>query len=188
MALRPAAFLDRDGTIIHDTEYLADPAEIVMLDGAAEAIARLNAAGLPVVVVTNQSGIARGLLTEADYERVRARLDEILAESGARVEATYRCPHHPDYTGPCECRKPGVGMYLEAARDLHLDPARSYYVGDRWRDVAAAVHFGGRGYLVRGGACGPADLEHARRAPNVEIVDSLLEAVERMLARAETMT
>lgn len=188
MALRPAAFLDRDGTIIEDTEYLADPAEILMLEGAAEAIARLNAAGWPVVVVTNQSGIARGLLTEADYERVRARLDEILDEAGAHVDATYKCPHHPDFTGACECRKPGVGMYLEAARDLHLDPARSFYVGDRWRDIAAAVHFGGRGFLVRGGACGPADLEHARRAANVEIVASLAEAVDRMLAPAEELS
>lgn len=185
MALRPAAFLDRDGTIIRDTEYLADPADIEMLDGAAAAIARLNAAGWPVVVVTNQSGIARGLLTEADYERVRARLDEILAGSGAHADATYRCPHHPDFTGPCDCRKPAVGMYLEAARDLGLDPAGSFYVGDRWRDVAAAAHFGGRGFLIQGGACGPEDLAQAQRAGNVEIVDSLAEAVGRMLDAAE---
>jgi D-glycero-D-manno-heptose 1,7-bisphosphate phosphatase len=180
-SLRPAAFLDRDGTIIHDAEYLGDPTCIRLLRGATAAIARLNAAGLPVIVVTNQSGIARGLLSAADYERVRLRLDEMLAASGVHVDATMMCPHHPDFTGPCECRKPGVLLYEQAAAAHGLDLARSVYVGDRWRDVAPAVHFGGRGFLLRSGAAPDDDFARAEREPRVEIADSLRAAVDRML-------
>ena len=179
---RPAAFLDRDGTIIHDAEYLGDPDGVRPLRGAASAIAQLNAAGIPVIVVTNQSGIARGLLTEADYERVRARLDAMLAAAGAHVDATMMCPHHPDFSGPCECRKPGVLLYEQAAAAHGLDLAASAYVGDRWRDVAPAVHFGGRGYLVRSGAATVDDYNRAEAEPRVEIVDSLAGAVRRMIA------
>jgi histidinol-phosphate phosphatase family protein len=146
---RPAVFLDRDGTIIRDTEYLRDPDQVQLLPGAAKAIRRLNDAGLPVIVVTNQSGIARGLLTEQDYERVRMRVDKLIAdEAGARIDATYRCPHHPDFTGPCDCRKPGTKLYRDAAAEHGLDTARSWYVGDRMRDVAPGDHFGGRSVLL----------------------------------------
>lgn len=185
-SLRPAAFLDRDGTIIHDAEYLRDPTCIQLLRGAAAAIARLNEAGIPVIVVTNQSGIARGLLTVEDYERVRQRLDEMLAASGARVDATMMCPHHPDFTGPCNCRKPGVLLYEQAAAAHGLDLGRSVYVGDRWRDVAPAVHFGGRGFMVRSGAATDDDFARAEREPQVEITDSLRHAVDRLLAAERT--
>src|SRR4051812_35928947 len=114
MTLRPAAFLDRDGTIIRDANYVRDPADVVLLPGAAAAIAKLNARGIPAFIITNQSGIARGYLDASDYERVRARVDELLIAAGARIEATYMCPHHPDITGPCNCRKPGIGMYRQA--------------------------------------------------------------------------
>lgn len=178
---RPAAFLDRDGTIIHDAEYLGDPSRVQLLRGAPAAIAQLNAAGLPVIVVTNQSGIARGLLSADDYERVRLRLDEKLAACSARIDATMMCPHHPDFTGPCECRKPGVLLYAQAAEAHGLDLARSVYIGDRWRDVAPAVHFGGRGFLLRSGAATDEDFARAERAPRVEIANSLREAVARVL-------
>lgn len=145
---RPAAFLDRDGTIIRDTEYLRDPEQVELLPGAARAIRRLNEAGWPVIVVTNQSGIARGLLTEQDYERVRMRLDKVLAEAGAHIDATYHCPHHPDLTGPCDCRKPGVKLYRDAAAAHDLDLAGSWYVGDRLRDVAPGDRFGGRSVML----------------------------------------
>lgn len=183
---RRAAFLDRDGTIIHDAEYLADPSRVRLLRGAAAAIARLNAADIPVVVVTNQSGIARGLLTLGDYQRVRTRLDQALATAGARIDATMMCPHHPDYTGPCECRKPATLLYEQAARQLGLDLAASVYVGDRWRDVAPAVHFGGRGFLLRSGAATTDDYNRADRAPAVDIVDTLADAVQRILAAGAT--
>ena len=145
---RPAVFLDRDGTIIRDTEYLRDPEQVELLAGAATAIHRLNEAGWPVIVVTNQSGIARGLLTEQDYERVRMRLDKLIAAEGAKIDASYHCPHHPDITGPCECRKPGVKLYNDAAAAHDLDTKRSWYVGDRLRDVTPGDHFGGRSVML----------------------------------------
>jgi histidinol-phosphate phosphatase family protein len=148
MSPRPAAFLDRDGTIIRDTEYLRDPDQVELLPGAALAIKRLNDAGWPVIVVTNQSGIARGLLTEQDYERVRMRLDKLIAAEGAKIDATYHCPHHPDLTGPCDCRKPGVKLYSDAAAEHDLDTSKSWYVGDRLRDVAPGDHFGGRSVML----------------------------------------
>ncbi len=148
MSDRRAVFLDRDGTIIEDRGYLADAAAIRLLPRAAEAIARLNRAGLPVLVVTNQSGIARGLLDEAAYASTARRLDELLADAGARLEGHYHCPHHPDFTGPCECRKPGPLLYRRAATDHGLQLGASWWVGDRLRDVLPAECFGGRGLLI----------------------------------------
>jgi D-glycero-D-manno-heptose 1,7-bisphosphate phosphatase len=145
---RRAVFLDRDGTIIEDEGYIADPVSVRLLPGAAEAIARLNGAGVPVIVVTNQSGIARGLLDEAAYAATARRLDELLAAAGARIDGHYHCPHHPDLTGPCECRKPGPLLYRRAAVDHDLDLARSWWVGDRLRDVLPAERFNGRGLLI----------------------------------------
>jgi histidinol-phosphate phosphatase family protein len=174
-----ASFLDRDGTIIHDADYLRNPDEVELMPGAATAIARLNARAIPVVVVTNQSGIARGLLTQVDYEAVRSRLDAILAAEGARIDATYMCPHHPDFTGPCECRKPGTLLYRRAAEEHGLDLARSTYIGDRWRDVAPAHELGGRGILIAGPSTPKQDVE--RRTEGVDLVSSLAEAVALLL-------
>jgi D-glycero-D-manno-heptose 1,7-bisphosphate phosphatase len=141
--MKAVVFLDRDGTIIRDEHDLAEPDRVVLLDGAAHAIARLREAGLAVVVVTNQSGIARGSITPAQYEAVRARLDALVA-----VDATYMCPHHPDIDGPCECRKPGLQLYRRAIRDLGLEGARVVLIGDKWSDIAAADALGGYGILV----------------------------------------
>ena len=176
---RAAAFLDRDGTIITDVEFVSRSEDVRLLSGAAEAIARLNAARIPVVVVTNQSGIGRGLFTADDYEVVRARLDALLRAHGATIDATYVCPHHPDFTGPCECRKPGTLLYRQAAADLGLDPSRSGWVGDRWRDVAPALAFGGRGILIDGPVTPPE--ERAQAARDAEVVPSLASAVDRLL-------
>jgi len=179
--VRAAAFLDRDGTIIHDAHYLADPDGVRLLPGAAAAIARLNAAGMPVVVVTNQSGIGRGYFTEGDFRAVQARVEALLAAGGARLDAVYHCPHAPDAEPACGCRKPGVELFVRAAAEHGLDLARSWYVGDRLRDVAPAERLGGRGILVRAGA------EHgeAERAPaGVAVVEDLAEAVEVVLAAA----
>lgn len=177
---RAAAFLDRDGTIIVDAEYTSRADQVVLLPGAAEAIRRLNESGVPVVVVTNQSGIARGYLDLVAYESVRARLDELLAAHGARVDATYMCPHHPDFDVACECRKPGTLLYRRAIADLGLDATRSWFVGDRWRDVAPAIALGGTGVLVPGEFSPPEDVERARREASV--APSLAEVVDRMLA------
>lgn len=179
---RPAAFLDRDGTIIRDTEYLRDPDQVELLPGAARAIRRLNDAGWPVIVVTNQSGIARGLLTEQDYERVRMRVDKLIAEEGARIDASYHCPHHPDLTGPCDCRKPGTKLYSDAARDHDLDLAHSWYVGDRLRDVSPADHFGGRSVMLLVESTPDADRVVGRDRVTAP---SLADAVNIILGKAE---
>jgi D-glycero-D-manno-heptose 1,7-bisphosphate phosphatase len=160
--VKPAVFLDRDGTIIEDAGYIADPAAVRLLPGAAPAIARLNRAGMPSVVVTNQSGIARGLLDEAAYASTARRLDELLAAAGARLDAHYHCPHHPDLTGACECRKPGLLLYRRAAAEHGLDLAGSWWVGDRLRDVLPAERFGGKGLLI--GRPRPEDLPGSANA------------------------
>ena len=185
MTPRGAAFLDRDGTIIEDTDYLKDPEDVRLLPGAAEAIRELNARDIPVIIATNQSGIARGLLTRDDYEAVRRRLDAMLAAEGARIDASYVCPHHPDVGGPCECRKPGTGMYVQAIAERDLDGAASVWIGDRWRDVAPARAFGGRGILIPSPRT-PAD-ERERAGREMEEAASLLDAVRRVLA-ADTLT
>ncbi|MBM3884944.1 MAG: HAD family hydrolase [Gemmatimonadetes bacterium] len=146
--MRPALFCDRDGTLIHDAHYLRDPAEVRLLDGTVELLRACRAVGWALVVVTNQAGIARGLITPAQYEAVRARLDALLAAEGVTLDATYHCPHHPEFTGPCRCRKPGTALYTRPRRDLALDLAQSVWIGDRWHDVAPALVFGGRGLLV----------------------------------------
>jgi D-glycero-D-manno-heptose 1,7-bisphosphate phosphatase len=162
---RAAVFLDRDGTIIEDVGYLGDPEQVRLLPRAAEAIGRLNGAGLLAVVVTNQSGIARGRFDEAAYQSTRHRLDRLLGERGARLDAQYHCPHHPEVTGPCDCRKPGLQLYRRAADELGIDLTASWWVGDRLRDVQPAAALGGRG-IVLGPAASPpfmsaADLEEA---------------------------
>jgi D-glycero-D-manno-heptose 1,7-bisphosphate phosphatase len=145
-------FLDRDGTIIEDAGYLQNPDQVRLLPGAAEAIRRLRANGHAILVVTNQSGIARGLLTVADYEATERRVDELLAGKGARVDAHYYCPHLPELSGPCECRKPGTLLYRQAAERFGIDLRQSWWVGDRVRDVLPARALGGQGILVRTGA------------------------------------
>lgn len=178
---RPAAFLDRDGTLIRDAHYLRDPALVELLPGVPDQLRRLTAAGFALVVVTNQSGIARGLLTEADYAAVRARLDELLAAHGVRLEASYHCPHHPDHGGPCECRKPGTLLYRRAIRELRLDPTRGVWIGDRWRDVSPAGPLGGRGILVPGADTPPDEVDRARA--EAEVAESLRAAVDLVLPR-----
>lgn len=175
---RPAVFLDRDGTLIVDRHYLSDPAGVELLPGAAEAVARLNAAGLFVALVTNQSGIARGYFTEAQYAAVHARLVELLAERGARLDAEYHCPLGPDEPDPDECRKPRAGMYRRAAREHGLDLARSFYVGDRLRDVIMTETLGGTSILVRSPE---SELEEALALPFITVVASTAEAVDLIL-------
>lgn len=176
---RPAVFLDRDGTVIVEADYLADPAGVALVDGADAAIRRLKRAGYAVVLVTNQSGIARGLYDETDYRAVAARLDQVLRSRGAAPDATYWCPHHPDFTGPCDCRKPGTGMYRRAAEELGLDLAASWYVGDKPTDVEPAAALGGGAVLVRTGY--GRDSED-RVGAGVAVVPDVVGAAEHILA------
>ena len=177
-APRRAVFLDRDGTVIADADYLADPSRLALIPGADAAIRRLKEAGFAVVVVTNQSGIARGLYSERDYHAVAARLDEVLAAAGAAPDGTYFCPHHPDFTGPCACRKPGTGLYLQASREHGLDPAGSWCVGDKLSDVLPARALGGRGILVRTGYGAQSE---DRLPPEFRVADDLSGAVDLIL-------
>lgn len=176
---RRALFADRDGTLIHDAHYLRDPGQVALLPGAVELLRAFSEAGWALVVVTNQSGIAQGIVTEADYRAVRARLDALLAAQGVTLDATYHCPHHPDVTGPCACRKPGTLMYEQAAAALGIDLAASVYVGDRFRDVAPAIAKGGRGFLVRSPDTPDADWQRAM--VEAEVAGSLDEIVTRVL-------
>ncbi len=176
---RRALFADRDGTLIHDAHYLRDAAQVRLLPGAVELLRDFAAAGWALVVVTNQSGIALGRVSEGDYLAVRTRVEELLGAQGIRLDATYHCPHHPDVTGSCRCRKPGTLLYEQARDAPGLDLAASAYVGDRWRDVAPALAFGGRGFLMR--SPDTPDEDWARATREAEVVDSLAAVATRML-------
>ncbi|HXZ44377.1 MAG TPA: lipopolysaccharide heptosyltransferase II, partial [archaeon] len=153
----PAAFLDRDGTIIEDPGYLRDPEKLQFIPGAIEALRGLQRAGYRLVLVSNQAGVARGLLTETDVHRVNDRLKALLAEVGVRLDGIYFCPHHPDYGPPeyrreCDCRKPRPGLIHRAIRDLDLNPHRSVVIGDHATDAALAGAFPGMvGIMLRTG-------------------------------------
>ena len=146
--LKKAVFLDRDGTINEDVGYLSDPGRLTLLPGTAEALSRLKKAGFTLVVVSNQSGIARGYMSEDDLAEVNGALKHQLSRHGVAIGAFYHCPHHPDFTGECDCRKPRTGMAGRAARELGIDLARSYFVGDKASDVMLGKNSGGRSVLV----------------------------------------
>ncbi len=155
-AARRAVFLDRDGTIIEEVGYLDRPERVELYPWSIDAIRAFNRAGLIVVMVTNQSGVARGFFTEAVVDEVHQHMAAILAEGGARIDAYYYCPHHPDgkvegYAQACECRKPGRGLVDRAVREFGVDPASSFVVGDRWFDVGLARRVGAEAVLVRTG-------------------------------------
>jgi D-glycero-D-manno-heptose 1,7-bisphosphate phosphatase len=177
----PVVFLDRDGTInlkAPDGEYVTTPDQFELLPGAAEAIRRLNLAGLPVVVVTNQRGIALGRMTGSDLAGVHDRLRRDLGVHGARIDAIYHCPHD---RGRCGCRKPASGMLLHAAEELGIDLTRSVIVGDSLSDIDAGARVGVRGILLDPrGDCSPAGRFGSE--PDFEVSTSLAAAVDGLLA------
>jgi D-glycero-D-manno-heptose 1,7-bisphosphate phosphatase len=138
--LRPAVFLDRDGTLIVDVGYPRDPDEVRFLDGALDALRALRAAGFLLVVISNQSGIGRGVITPAEADSVHARFSQGLAEAGITLDGAKYCPHSPDEG--CDCRKPKPGMLLEAADELGIDLSASFMVGDKAADVEAGQRAG----------------------------------------------
>jgi len=148
---RRGLFLDRDGTICALVPYLKDPGRVALLPGVGAALARARTAGWRPVVITNQSGIARGLMTRADVAAIHAALDRLLAAHGAAIEAYYICPHHPEFTRACACRKPAPGLVQAAASDLGLDLKCSAMVGDTVEDVQAGAAAGCRTFLVETG-------------------------------------
>ena len=175
----PAVFLDRDGTVIEDTGYVHEPGKVKLLPGVAQAIKQLNESGFLAVTVSNQSGIALGLYTVADYTAVQRRLTELLEAHGAHLDGAYFCPHHPRFTGPCECRKPGLKLFRDAAAALDIDLPRSWWVGDRLTDVQPARALGGKAILV---AAGEGNLDQGQaRAMGAKVVADLAAAVAEIV-------
>ncbi len=206
-----AVFLDRDGTINEEVGYLDRMEKLRLLPGAAEAIRLINESGMKAVVVTNQSGVARGIFDEAFVDEVHAHLREMLGEQGAFLDGVYFCPHHPTegrgrYLRSCDCRKPAPGLLLRAAQELSLDPERSTMIGDTLKDIETAARIGVRGLLVRTGygaeaadalgfAAGPRPMRPgAKEAPRggdrvirpVHIAEDLLAAVRWLLKDRKT--
>lgn len=189
---RKAIFIDRDGTLIEEVGYLNHLSRMRLLPGSARAVRRINESGYLALVVTNQSGIARKIFDVELLESVHAALAAHLAESGARLDGIYHCPHHPDALDPrfrrdCDCRKPKPGMFLSAAREHGLDLSRSWMIGDSSTDMAAARNAGVRFVLVLTGyGRGEVDFRVAAsaRAPD-HVAEDLGAAVDWILNRAE---
>ncbi len=176
---RPAFFLDRDGTINVEKDYLCHIDDFEFIQGVPAAICRLNLAGFLVVVVTNQSGVARGYYGLEDVHRLHRRIEEMLQAQGARIDRFYICPHHPDHGSPavrCRCRKPSPGLLLQAAEELDIDLAASYMVGDKVSDLEAGRRAGCTSILVETGYGKIAARSDAARGALV--VPSLREAVD----------
>jgi D-glycero-D-manno-heptose 1,7-bisphosphate phosphatase len=194
LALRPgsgqAVFIDRDGTLIDEVGYLDRVERVALYPWSIDAIRVLNREELRVVLLTNQSGVARGFFTEMVVDEVHRHIASLLAEGGAHIDAYYHCPHHPDgtvepYARRCDCRKPGRGLVDRAAAEFGIDPARSFVVGDRWVDVELARVISGRGVLVR---TGYGLAEETRPRPDLAadaIVDNLIGAAGWILRNVQ---
>lgn len=182
--LRRAVFLDRDGVLVRLVPYLSRVEEMELHDGVGEHLRRLEEAGFALVVITNQSAVARGILSQSRLEELHRSLREMLAGEGVTLDGVYACPHHPDFTGPCDCRKPEPGLLLRAAEELRLDLSSSYLVGDRWDDLEAARRAGARGILVK---TGYGEEESRRRTDAAApIVEDLQAAVRWILSEEES--
>ena len=182
-ALRPAVFLDRDGTLNDDIGFMDRMEALTLFPWTADAIRLLNRAGYCTVVTTNQSAVARGIIDEGFLRKVHEEIDRRIARGGARIDRYFYCPHHPEaklesYRQLCECRKPRPGMILAAARELNLDLSRSVMVGDRRLDVASGRAAGVRTILVRTGlgAAEEEDLVEGEGAQPDAILNNLMEA------------
>jgi D-glycero-D-manno-heptose 1,7-bisphosphate phosphatase len=184
--MRPAIFLDRDGTLNVDVGYLHALDQLELFPWTVDALRLLKRAGFALVVVTNQSGIAQGLIEEGFVEAAHAELQRRLEAEGAGVDGYYYCPHHPmgsvaRYRAECACRKPRPGMIEAAVRDLDIDAARSWVIGDKWMDVDLGHAVGARGILVR---TGWGRFQEARRGDGRRadaVCDNLMHAVSVIL-------
>ena len=186
--MRPAVFVDRDGTIIEEAGYLDRFDLIVPYPWSARALRDLETAGYAIVVVTNQAGVARGIFDERFVQQVHERLDAMLRAEGVHVDGYYYCPHHPEgivdgYRRVCDCRKPAPGLVRAAARDLDLDLSRSYVIGDKWLDVGLAQNVGATGILVRTGYGRGVESAPPDGVRAEAVADTLLEAAAWILSR-----
>jgi D-glycero-D-manno-heptose 1,7-bisphosphate phosphatase len=192
MITTPAIFIDRDGTINEDIGYASHPDELNIYSFAAEAIRLINDAGLKVIIVTNQSGIARGLYDEAMLATIHEKLMCELERGGARIDAIYYCPHHPrigdqTYKKDCACRKPQIAMLEQAAREHRINLAKSFVIGDKASDINLATNAGARGVLVMTGYGGEtlANIERFPCHPAI-VAEDLLAAVRLILSERES--
>jgi len=180
-APRPGVFIDRDGTLNEEVDFLCRPSDVVLTKGAAKAIAKLNAKKIPVIIATNQSGIGRGLFGWEEYGAVAKRIDELLAMEGAHIDDSFACPFHEDGLGEYRLpdhpdRKPGPGMLLSAAKKHSIDLKRSWMIGDKESDMEAGRNAGCQVALVRTGYGGSVD-------PTIAdiVSDDLGQAIEAIL-------
>jgi heptosyltransferase-2 len=181
-------FLDRDGTLNPDPGYIKSPDQFELFRGVSEALARLKRAGARLIVVTNQSGVARGFLSREDLDAVHMKLTRLLERAGAPLDAIYFCPHHPD--DGCDCRKPNRGMIDQAVREWGVNLDRSYLIGDHIRDIELAKRVGARSILVTTGVVPPEEVERLKAsgpAPDW-IASSLAEAVDWLLSDADRLS
>jgi histidinol-phosphate phosphatase family protein len=178
---RPAVFLDRDGTLTEERVYAATPDEIVLLPGAGAAVSALNESAVAAVLITNQSGVGRGLFTLGDLHAQHERLEALLRAEGAHLDGIYFCPHHPD--AKCRCRKPGPGLLESAARELGLDLARSFVIGDRADDTLLGERFTAGGLLVLTGYGRDMLVEGEVVEGRVKVFPEVHAAVRHALAR-----
>lgn len=188
--MRPAVFLDRDGTMIHDVGYLARVEDVRWFPWSIDAIRLLNRAGFLVCVTTNQGGIGLGFYDEVLLQQVHRTMAQTVEAAGGRIDGWYFCPHHPlakveALRVECDCRKPQPGMIRQAARDLPIDLARSFVVGDKLADIGLAANAGARGILVKTGY-GQAELSrHQGSMPGAAFVaETLMEAASWILREA----
>jgi histidinol-phosphate phosphatase family protein len=172
-----AVFLDRDGTIIHDKNYLSDPAKVVLYKNAARAILKLQRAGFKVIAVTNQSGIARGYFKLSDYKKVTAKMNALLKLEGAKLDGIYFCPH---LGSACLCRKPKPQMALDAKKKFNLDLKKSYVIGDSLRDAEFAANFGGTGILVLTGH-GKSEVKKVKGSCPYPVTKNIMSAANMIL-------
>ncbi|MFA6448226.1 MAG: HAD family hydrolase [bacterium] len=183
-----AVFIDRDGTLSDEIGYVNHVSRYRMLPRSAEAIKKLNDAGIPAVLVTNQAGVARGYFPEERILEVHKRMEELLAQDGAKMDGIYYCPHHPTageppYRAECDCRKPKPGLLLRAAAEMDLDISGSYMIGDKFSDVELAHVAGCKGVLVLTGY-GRGEWEYERENAGITpdlVAEDLLDAVEWIL-------
>jgi D-glycero-D-manno-heptose 1,7-bisphosphate phosphatase len=180
--MRPAVFLDRDGTLIHEVGYIDRLDLLSLFPWTVDALRLLNRAGFATVVVTNQGAIGRGLITEEFLARVHAEIDGRLAAGRARIDRYYFCPHHPEaviaeHRRRCRCRKPGPELVERACAELALDPAASWMIGDRWIDVATGQAAGVRSILVKTGHGAHEAADPPEGACADAILNNLMEAV-----------
>lgn len=177
--MKPAVFLDRDGTIIEERNYLASLDQLALFPWTADALRLLKRAGFVTVVITNQSAVARGIIEESFVQAVHSEIDRRLEGTGGAIDRYYYCPHFSEskierYRQQCTCRKPAPGMIEQACHDLGLDPAKSFMIGDRWLDVACGRAAGTRAVLVRSG---PDRADPPNGVQADAILENLMEAV-----------